>query len=294
MTLKSNVDIINPGDNVIIGLGDSFTQGVGAYSDETYKKIKKLNPSLYNITGQHFVEEQGKNNWVRQLVTNFLPEYKTMSLGVNGAGNRAAVKELYLNPLPDDVGNVVVILMATGTERFDFLKNEKETSGPENHQKWRTIWPTINRDRGDIWKLEEQYATHVWSKKTDVMELLLNIAEAQQFCKSKGYHFMFGPAFDDRINKEYIEHALEEDVHDWINVVNWNSYICPESCTDFMQYIRNLENHPAVTGFWQTQQYVSKLQSPLKYITPCHHWTKEGAYEVSKVIYEILKSRNIV
>lgn len=293
MTLKSNVDTINPGNNVIIGLGDSFTQGVGAYSPKTWKSISK-NASLHNITGQHFVEEQGKNNWVRQLVNNFLPDYKTMSLGVNGAGNRAAVKELYLNPLPDNVGNVVVILMATGMERFDFIKNEKKTSGPENHQKWRTIWPTINSGRGDISKLEDHYATYVWSKKTDSMELLLNIAEAQQFCKSKGYHFVFGSAFDDRINKEYIENVLEEDAHDWIDIVDWNNYICPKLCTDFMHYIRNLENHPKVTGFIETYNYVSKLQSPLKYITPCHHWTIDGAYEVSKVIYEILKDRNVV
>jgi len=29
---------VKKGDKIIIGLGDSFTQGVGAYSDETYAK----------------------------------------------------------------------------------------------------------------------------------------------------------------------------------------------------------------------------------------------------------------
>lgn len=294
MTLKTHVDKINPGDNVIIGLGDSFTQGVGAYSAQTFKKIEKQNPSLYNITGQFFTDEQGQNNWVRQLTTNFLPEYKTMSLGVNGAGNRAAVKELYLNPLPDDIGNVIVILMATGMERFDFIKNEKQTSGPENHQKWRTIWPNLSLERGDIGVLEKNYAEKVWSEKTDVMEFLLNVAEAQQFCNSKGYRFVFGSAFSDRINKTIIESLLEDDVHDWINIVDWNDYICPHDCTDFMHYIRKLENNDNLTSFWKSQQYVSKLQKPLTYITPCHHWTPHGAKEVARVILEILKSRKMV
>lgn len=123
MTLKSHVEQVNPGDNVIIGLGDSFTQGVGAYSNETWATFSKP-ASMYNITGQLHIDEQGKNNWVRQLRDTFYPDYKIMNLGVNGAGNRAAVKELYLNKhlLPSDVGNVIVILMSTGIDRFDFLK----------------------------------------------------------------------------------------------------------------------------------------------------------------------------
>ena len=87
MTLRSHVDTIQSGDNVIIGLGDSFTQGVGAYSLKTWASVNAP-ASLYNISGQHFTDEQGENNWVRQLVRNFLPNYKTMSLGVNGAGNK--------------------------------------------------------------------------------------------------------------------------------------------------------------------------------------------------------------
>jgi hypothetical protein len=288
MTLKSHIDNINPSDNVIIGLGDSFTQGVGAYSLSTWNSIEK-NASLYNISGQYFVEEQGQNNWVRQLGNNFLSNYKTMSLGVNGAGNRAAIKELYLNPLPDNVGNVVVILMATGVERYDFLKNDKVTSGPENHQKWKTIWPTLSSKREGIGDLEKQYATHVWSQKTDAMEFILNVAEAQMFCKSKNYKFLFGSAFDSRINKEWLQSKLDDDAEQWINMIDWNNYICPENCEDFMHYVRKLENHPDITDFYGGQLVMSKMSTPLKYLTPCYHWTIDGAYEVAKEIHNILK-----
>jgi hypothetical protein len=293
MTLRSHVDKIYPGDNVVIGLGDSFTQGVGAYSLETWNSIKK-NAGTYNISGQFFVEEQGKNNWVRQLAEKFLPGYKTMSLGVNGAGNRAAVKELYLNPLPPDVGHVIVILMSTGIERFDFLKNNKTTSGPENHQKWKTIWPSISSERADIGDLEMQYAKHVWSEKTDAIEFLLNVAEAQSFCKANNYTFLFGSAFEERINKKDLSRILNEDLKTYIDTVDWDNYICPTDCTDFMNYIRKIENNPNITDFYNGQLFASKMSQPLTYITPCYHWTIEGSNLVAKEIYKILKEKKIL
>lgn len=294
MALKTHIDKINPGDNVVIGLGDSFTQGVGAYSAETWLYIKDKNPGMHNISGQHFVNEQGENNWVRKLTKFFLPGYKTVSLGVNGAGNRAAIKELYLNPLPENLGNVIVILMATGIERYDFLKNDRTTSGPENHQKWKTIWPAAKAFRPGIGNLEQQYAKYVWSSETDAMELLLNLAEAQNFCKLNNYKFLFGSAFDDRINKQKLDKCLPADSKSWLNLVDWNNYICPAKCDDFMHYIRKLENHPEITDCYNGNKYALTMTQPLKYITPCYHWTSNGSFAVAKEIFKILKVRNLV
>ena len=293
MTLRSHVDTILPGDNVIIGLGDSFTQGVGAYSLKTWASVNAP-ANLYNISGQHFIDEQGENNWVRQLVRNFLPNYKTMSLGVNGAGNRAAVKELYLNPLPKDIGNVIVVLMATGLERFDFLKNEKKTSGPENHQKWRTIWPSLSSPREGIGRLEEEYAKNVWSENTDIMEFILNVAEAQEFCRSRNYKFVVGSAFDFRNTKQWLEQKLGNDTHPWMQLVDWDNFISPPNSKDFMEYIIKLENHPKISNFYDGREYCSQLAMPLQYITPCYHWTIEGNYEVAKLLHSILKDKNLV
>lgn len=294
MTLKTHIDKINPGDNVVIGLGDSFTQGVGAYSAETWRSIKNKNPGTHNISGQSFVKEQGDNNWVRQLTKNFLHGYKTVSLGVNGAGNRAAIKELYLNPLPDNLGNVVVILMATGIERFDFLKNDRKTSGPENHQKWKTIWPMTEGLRKDIGNLEQQYAKYVWSDETDTMEFLLNLAEAQSFCKSKNYKFLFGSAFDDRVNKKKLDECLSADSKSWLSLVDWNNYMCPANCNDFMDYIRKLENHPKITDCYNGHKFALTMSQPLRYITPCYHWTSDGSFAVAREIFKILKVRKLV
>jgi hypothetical protein len=293
MTLKTHVDRIETGDNIVIGLGDSFTQGVGAYSNDIWASFSKPR-NLHNISGQLHIDEQGKNNWVRQLKNSFLPDYKCMSLGVNGGGNRAAVKELYLNPLPDDVNTVIVILMATGLERFDFLKNEKRTAGPENHQKWKTIWPTIDSNRDSVAKLESEYAKNIWSEKVDVMEFLMNVAEAQEFCRSKNYKFLFGSAFDQRIDYEYFKQILGDDVTPWLSLVDWSNFIAPSNCSDFMDYIRKLENHPSVNGFWEGSSYCNKLEMPLKYITPCYHWTIEGNYEIAKALHNILRNRSLI
>jgi hypothetical protein len=217
-----------------------------------------------------------------------------MSLGVNGAGNRAAVKELYLNPLPKDVGNVIVVLMSTGLERFDFLKNEKKTSGSENHQKWRTIWPSLSSPRERIGRLEEEYAKNVWSENTDIMEFILNVAEAQEFCRSRNYKFVCGSAFDFRNTKQWIEKKLGSDTHPWMQLIDWDNFISPPSCKDFMDYIIKLENHPKVSNFYDGREYCSHLAMPLQYITPCYHWTIEGNYKVAELLHNILKDKNLV
>lgn len=288
MTLKSHIDTILPGDNVIIGLGDSFTQGMGAYSLETWASMKP-NPSTYNISGQMFVDEQGKNNWVKQLRDNFFPSYKVFNLGVNGAGNRAAVKELHLNPLPKNLGNVIVILMSTSINRFDFLKSETITSGPENHQKWQTMWPVLS-DRGPISNMEREYCNWLWSERTGSLEFLLNVAEAQTFCLANGYKFFFASAFDPLINRLFLERELR-DYSNLIDIVNWNNFLCPQGFDHFMDYICSMENNPKFSKFIDGNSYFGSLEMPLKYITPCSHWTIEGNHEVAKKIYELIKNK---
>lgn len=293
MTLKSHVDNIQSGDNVIIGLGDSFTQGVGAYPRELWSSFTKP-VNMHNITGQLHTREMAKYNWVTQLRDNFFPNYKIMNLGVNGAGNRAAVKELYLNSLPAQVGNVFVILMSTGIERFDFLKNEQHTSGLENHHKWMTIWPTIASSRKNVSKIEEQYAKQIWSSSTSSVEYLLNVAEAQNFCRARGYKFFFGSAFDQNISKDILKNLLDY-YNNYIDIVNWDNFIKPPDHISFMEYICSIEDNSKVKSndLYSAVNYVNTLDSPLKYITPCFHWTQEGAYEVSKLVNTLINQKGI-
>jgi len=286
---KTHCDNIQKGDNVLIGLGDSFTQGVGAYSLDTWASIP-TDPSVYNISGQHFIEEQGKNNWVRQIKNRYLPDYKVFNLGVNGAGNRAAVRELYLNPLPDNLNNVIVILMATGIERFDFLKQSDITAGINWHQKWQTIFPT-DSDRGPISNLDRAYLYNIWSLRNDALEFLFNVRDAQNFCKSKGYKFLFTNAFDTHINRNMIIHDLG-DKAEFIDIADWNDLISIPNKTSFMDMINQLENPHR--SMHQIHQHHSKLKMPTKYITPCSHWTIEGQAVVAEYLFNEFKNRNLI
>ena len=287
---KNHSDVIVEGDNVIIGLGDSFTQGIGAYSLETWASIPQ-NPNTYNIAGQYFIEEQSKNNWVRQIRDNFLPNYKVFNLGVNGAGNRATAKELFLNPLPKKLGNVIVILMSTSLERFDFIKQSDATTGNNWHQKWQTIWPTIS-DRGPISKIEKEYFEQIWSMRNDALEYLFTVKDIENFAKANGFHFLFTTAFDILINKKELTNNLG-DKSQHIDIVNWDNYINIKNGNTFLDMLNRMENKSEKT-IYDIQQRVSKLKMPTKYITPCCHWTIEGQREVAKYLFNEMQERNLV
>jgi hypothetical protein len=287
--LPTHCDDIKEGDNVIIGLGDSFTQGVGAYSLETWKSIPK-NPATYNISGTHFLEEQSQNNWVRQLANRL--NYKTFNLGVNGSGNRSTIREMFLNKLPDKLGNVIVILLATGMERYDFIKQLDDTTGLNWHQKWQTIFPNPESDRGAISKFEKEYFKELWSSRNDAIEFLFNINDAKNYCVSRGYKFLFSTVFDERINKELIKKDLENKSH-LIDLVDWNDFVSPEPYTSLMDMIYRSDGNE-YKSMHDLFALGRTLSVPTKYVTPCAHWTIEGQHKVAEFLYEEIKKRNLI
>jgi hypothetical protein len=284
----THCDEVNEGDNVIIGLGDSFTQGLGAYSIETWKSIPQ-NPATYNISGQNFLEEQGQNSWVRQLAK--LLNYKTYNLGINGGGNRAAVREMFLNRLPNNMGNVIVILMATGLERYDFIKQSDATAGINWHQKWQTIWPVIS-DRGPISKLEKEYMDQIWSARNDAIEFLFNVNDAKNYCKARGYKFLFCSAFDTAINKPEILKFLDNK-KTLIDLIDWDDFIEPESYNTLMNMLNILEGNKSAT-MHELFQICGKMKVPSKYLTPCTHWTIDGQKVVAEYLHNEIKKRGLV
>lgn len=287
--LPTHCDNIQPGDNVIIGLGDSFTQGVGAYSLETWQSIPK-DPSTYNISGTHFLDEQSKNNWARQLANKL--NYKIFNLGVNGGGNRATIREMFLNRLPDNLGNVIVILLATGMERYDLLKQSDETAGINWHQKWQTIWPNPKSDRGSISTLEREYFKEIWSTRSDALEFLFNINEAKNFCRAQGYTFLFSTVFDERIARDKIKADLK-DKKDLVDLIDWNDFISPAPYSSLMDMLNQAE-----TGEYKSMHELfamgRTISVPKKYITPCAHWSIQGHTEIAEFLFQELKKRNLV
>lgn len=287
--LPTHCDDIKEGDNVIIGLGDSFTQGLGAYSLATWQSID-TNHSMYNISGERFQDEQAKNNWVRQLANRL--NYKTYNLGVNGGGNRATVREMFLNRLPDKLGNVIVILLATGMDRYDLLKQSDHTTGVNWHQKWQTIFPNPNSNRGPVAKLEKEYAKVIWSHRTAAIEFIFNINEAKIYCENRGYKFLFANVFDEKIDRQKLKSDLENKKH-LIDLIDWNDFISPAPYFSLMDMIYQLEGD----GYKSMHELFAlgrTLRVPTKYITPCAHWSIEGQQKVSEYLYEEIKKRNLI
>jgi len=276
---KQFSETINPGDKVIIGLGDSFTQGVGAYSTESWRA---LDGPPYNVTGYQYIDEQQKNNWLSQLRDNHLPDYKIINLGINGIGNRAAVKELYLTALPKDAKDVIIVFMISGINRIDFLKNNEELT---SHMRWQTLWP-IRRNHAPIAKMEKEYLEQVYSVQGAVIELLLTIAEAQTFANANGYKFAFGSAFDDYVDPHMVCGILDKQ-KDLAEIVDWNNFIRPKGYKTFMEMMRNLEpDKDCIKTHWYS--YCGKLTEPSEYLTPCSHWSIKGQATAAEEIYKHL------
>jgi hypothetical protein len=276
--LKEYTPHIGPEDNLVIVVGDSFTQGIGAYSADIWKKY--YGQPHFNIVGELYRDQQMSNNWASQLVKNHLSNFKVVNLAVNGVGNRAAAKEIYLNTIPKTSGKVFVIFMISGLQRFDFLKTDYNG---KDHMRWLTVWPIPDLHKGQpIEQVEKWYAHHGHSDKTSIIETLMAISEVSNFSKANGYEFVFANAFDTLFDLKAMNDILGED-SGLLNIVNWNRFVPNNFTLEF------LKEESTELNLWK---YTSKLKEPSKYITPCNHWTIEGHRVVAEHIYKFLKEKH--
>jgi hypothetical protein len=221
---------IPKGSKIVVGLGDSFTQGVGSWSRETYKKYNgQIDPLKIP---REVIDEMYHNSWVHQICRNHLTDYIPVNLGIMGMGNRGAVKELYLNPYIelDNAKEVVVVLMLSGLERFDFINREFPS-----HAHFYTMWPNPWDKNSTNKKLWEVYAKDLWSEKFNVIENILNIREAEMFCKAKGWKFIVTSAFDQRVTKEYFLKEAGAIHNKLIDTIPWNKFLYPQEMKSFIE-----------------------------------------------------------
>jgi hypothetical protein len=274
---------IPKGSKVIVGLGDSFTQGVGSWSSETYKKYgDRIN--IHNIPPE-LIQEMYDNSWVSQLCKNHMPEYIPVNFGKMGTGNRSAVKQLYLNPSVklENASKVIVVLMLSGIERFDFVNKDF----PE-HFHFYTMWPNPqdkNATNPKLWKI---YAKDLWSEKFVAVEAILNILDAYTFCKAHGYDFIVTSAFDQRISRKYFSSVLEKRDSELINTVPWDKFLYPRKKKSFIELLTGLDGKPFLAdgGFFP---YYTRLSAPSTYITNCAHPSMLGHKVIAECIFDFIK-----
>jgi hypothetical protein len=273
---------IPKGSKIVVGLGDSFTQGVGSWSKETYKKYNGWIDPLK--IPREVVDEMYHNSWVHQICRNHLTDYIPVNLGIMGIGNRGAVKELYLNPYIDldNASEVIVVLMLSGLERFDFINREFPS-----HAHYYTMWPNPWDPNATNKKLWEVYAKDLWSEKFNVLENILHIREAEMICKAKGWKFVVTSAFDQRVTKEYFLKEAGAVHNKLINTVPWDKFLYPQEMKSFMELLLTYDGRPemALGDFYV---YYSKLKEPTEYITNCMHPTQEGYRIIAEELYKYM------
>ncbi len=299
---------INRDSKIIIGLGDSFTEGLGACSEKLWKRCEW---NLNNITGDKQKEYQisfYENSWVHKLVKNHMPDYTPINMGMAGRGNRAAVKELHLHP-ELNLGMAkekIVIYMLSGYERFDFVNREYF-----EHIHFETMWPLKNQGTPKklLW---DSYFDHIWSERVGIIEMILNIAEASLWCKANNAKLYLCSAFRNDYNKENFIKLILEDcecnkgrtpnyllnredhVKNLVDMIDWDNFIRPGEFDSMSDYLLHLEgrddliNDREAAGFYDFSLSLEKL-SPKGYISNCGHPSEKGQEALAEVIYNNIK-----
>lgn len=288
---------------IIIGLGDSFTQGQGACSVELWEKHNWDLGNISELDNHDVIKSSYENSWVNKICENHLTDYTPINLGMTGRGNRGAVKELYLHPelRMEKSKEIIVVFMLTGMERFDFIHKEFF-----EHVHYTTMWPNNNHE---LWKL---YMKEIWSDKFGVLETLLSIAEVKMWCSANNAKLFLISAFTPYYNRDYFFNTLKGSGDEeknylynnegYINLllntnIDWDNFIRPNGFNCVTDYLCNLENRedlisPTSPGNYYNYAYELDKLSPNEYITKCAHPSYKGHEKIAESIYNsIIKNK---
>ena len=290
---------IDKDSKIIIGLGDSFTQGEGACSVDVWEKydwdLKKMSDREIRLDVD---KSNFENSWVNQLCKNHLHNYIPINLGMTGRGNRAAVKEIYLHPdlQLEKAKEKIVVFMMTGYERFDFVHKKFF-----NHIHFYTMWPNVKSpvDESSLW---DAYNEFTWSDRSGIIELLLSIAELKTWCQLNDATLVLTSAFRPEYTKNYFFEKIMGDVHDYmnepksyinglVNIIDWDEFLRPNGfkcMTDYLCHLEEREDLISDMSASKYYEYSSKLEklSPKGYITKCSHPSYLGHKKIAESIYE--------
>ena len=255
---------------VLIGIGDSWTQGEGGYPDDMWKANngrmwKKLSESL------HLIPIEQENSWVNKLAQHL--NYTPVNLGQRAIGNRGAVRSLYLNDINQYTGGTVA-LMLSGFDRFDLFQKQWK----DDHYKFETLWPHM--EHKDMHVLYQK----LYSEEAAAVETACCILETQHYAKANGFDFIFANAFEMR-GKEYFDSMCPTVSKQ----IDWDRYI--HSHTDYACFAQLLVRKDGLCEetFEAVVDYYPKMDYPATYMTNDIHPTQQGykliAEEIKRIFY---------
>lgn len=282
---------ITPSSKLIIGLGDSFTEGQGALSDSTWSKYDHDT----NIRGldlrEDELDEELQNSWVHQLVRNHLPNFTPINLGFRGKGNKNSIKNL--TTLSQDLGiekakEKIVICHLTDMMRYDFLNDHRVNRNQHNY--YTTMWPHEPSEKDEDWKkkLWGGYREGLWSDAFGCIEFLINIQDLKNWCKLNNAKLLLTSAFSQEYTRDFFIHNLmHSDYTRLVDIIDWeNDFYYPEGYTSFTDLLCIKEGREDWVGTQDWYPYSQKNGgSDNGWFTPCAHPSIKGHALIAEKIY---------
>lgn len=283
---------ITEDSKIIIGLGDSFTQGQGACDLPIWEQY---NWDLKAMQGKHerdILPYEYEGAWLNQLCKKYMQGWTPINLGLRGCGNRATVKELHLHPELglEKAKEKIVILAITGLERFDFVNKAFY-----DHHHFFAMWPSPWSDGVTNKKLWEAYYEEIFDERFACIELLLNVAEVATWCKAHNAKFILCSAFDNRLNKEFFTEHLENLQNPYTatltKLIDWSNIFRPEGFANFTDMLVHYEDRDDLKGggFYMWAQEFKK-GTPKGFFTPCMHPSYKGHNLIAKAMYNYIQN----
>ena len=252
---------------VIVGVGDSWTQGVGGVPLQQFIDWGGRVDRHDHEGGDSLYLTELENSWVNVLCRDHMPDHTPVNAGMRGYGNRGAVKNLhYLDTDWSQVSDGWLIFMLSGRIRFDYMNREAHPG----RRRFHTLYPMSNN------KTNEWYLKHLFTEHTAAQETMFCILEAQTFAKAHGLKFAFAYSFDNC-----------DDM--WGDPYGLSTKIDPQACinpgTTYFNQLASLDGREADWGWY------SKQPLPLKHVTNCIHPTIDGYKAIAADMAEFMKTR---
>lgn len=261
---NGNIDDLMPknGKRLLIVLGDSFSAGCSSWDPELVKEH-----GAYNIPFYESVASEEANSWP----THFgkMAGCDVLNLAVAGSSNKVAsenlINHIRHNPEtvhkyhPDDYDDVYVVFACSAINRTGF------TSGKE--------YTNINPTGQSIDDLQEKmihdaYTMTYWSDPEYALnETYFSILNVQNWCKAKGYRFMFCDMW-----------APNNLFHNEVNYREMPSF----QAIDWEDFMQNYRPKSTVK-----EEYLDRGFELNKY----HYPGYDGNPEIAKIIYEYTDRR---
>ena len=323
----------------IISIGCSFVEGQGAVDDDLYRdynwiyseagaplkidaslkerrKLVKTRPNIrMNLdTSLDVTMMEYENAFVSVLCKKYFQgSYTPINLGLRGCGNRASIKELYMHPniTWDIIDEIIVLYVASGIERFDFINDECI-----EHFNWKCMWP-FYKDMGDSPRkiLWEGYSKNLYSDKFAVLEQISHVQELMSWCANKKAKLIITPGFDKRYDREFFERCLASEVRGrntdsteitlvkplfgsqqdksyLLDLFPWNNMFEPDGYKTFADLALSKEDKVEDNNDHYFQ-FLGK-GSPDRWITPCSHPSQKAHDLFAKHLYtHIINNGNL-